>query len=401
MKSKITLLLSLATLVNFSSFAQCDCSAALSSSLLDISTQYNETQFREFLYQYFKSSKKERKELKRNYSNSFGLSAVVDGLPLEFSSDNNSSKDQKDYFAFEQEILKNNYVSNEIIESIATKTFSNNQLEAYTECLRTKCGHVNNTVTEYGGDPFDVFYVRIVFNNPISTATLELASDVQYSGCTPVYGLTMKRGVVLKTGQDIVQYFKRDNPEKVANVNLDFLDGFSIQPIQLEKKTSNSSIPIGSIIASTLSFSEFHSQSTDKAFNSNESIWAPCDGRAVNGSIYSSRYQKDFVPDLRGQFLRGNFSMGGPSEVIQNTPNGSNPRDGESTQNGYIYQSENFKSHNHSLDSKHNGFYQSGQVRSHGTNGGDSYGFSQSTSSNGGNETRPKNMYVYYYIRIN
>lgn len=59
-------------------------------------------------------------------------------------------------------------------------------------------------------------------------------------------------------------------------------------------------------------------------------------------------------------------------------------------------QNDTFKSHAHFLASKHNGFYKSGEVRSHGTNGGGNYGFNQPTSTTGDKETAPKNVSLLY-----
>ena len=406
MRLKIKTLLFI-SLVHFNIAAQCDCNAALSADLLNISNQYNEGEFRDFLYQYFKSSKAERKDLKKKSSNSFGLKAVIDGLPLEFGSDTNSKKESKEFYSFEQEVIKNNYVSNEIIESISTKYFGDNQLKAYIACLNSNCGTEEGIISETGGDPFDIFYVRIIFNNSIRNAQIRLKTDVQYVGCSPVYGLAIRKGILIKNGQDIVQYFKRNNPDKVATINVAFEDGINAKPVILEKKTSNSSLPIGSIIISTLSFSDFHSQVSDKAFTSEESIWAPCDGRKVNGSTYANRYQRNNVPDLRGQFIRGNYTMGGASESIQNTPNGSNPRDEEYQQNGYTYQNDMTKSHSHSgwIGSIASGNPKESEDRLGDPQVGGGNGrypvVPKQIESVGGSETRPKNMYVFYYIRIN
>ena len=400
MKSKIILIIFLFNLITYQIIGQCNCDAALSSDLLTVSTEYKESEFREFLYQYFKSSKKERKKMKRNYSGSFGLKVIIKKLPLEFSSSNSSSRDSQDFYAFEQEVINNNSVSNTILQSITTRYLSDNQLNAYKACLNA-CPNSKNGVTfTYGGDEFDVFFVRLTFNGVVGGSKVKLSSDVQYSGCTPVYGLVMKKDDEVENGQDLVQYFKRTSEDIIATISIR-LEGIRVKPITLGKKGYNSTLPIGTIVSSTLTFSEFQSQITDKAFEKNTSIWAPCDGRDVIGSIYSTKYTKDFVPDLRGQFLRGNYTMGGPSESEQNTPNGKNPRTGEKITNGYIYQTDSFISHDHTIDSKHNGFHQNGSTRSHATGGGQNFSSSQTTSKSGEKETRPKNMYIYYYIKIN
>ncbi len=387
--------------------AQCNCDAALSADLLNVSNQYNESQFREFLYQYFKSSKRQRKAMKRSYSNSFGLKAVVDGLPLEFSSSNNSSRDSKEFYAFEQEVIKNNNVSNQIIQSIATKYFSDNQLEAYKACLQTSNCSANGVTSEFGGDIEDVFFVRILFNNSVSDTTVELKTDVQYTGCSPVYGLIMKKGEVLKVGQDLVQYFKRDDINKVATVNIRFTNGLSAPPITLEKKNSNATSPIGTICSSVLNYDSFlEVNNYKKTDNMSKALWVPCDGRNVTASSYG-KFSGN-VPDLRGVFTRGVNDYGvlfdGVAAVAieQANPAGTNAG---------IFQSDSFKSHAHNsqVSSDRVGDPDGSDDTNGGAGAGDSYwrgnkylnANTHPTSPSGGNETRPKNVSVYYYIRIN
>ena len=388
--------------ISIHSFSQCDCNTALSSDLLSVSNQYNESSFRQFIYRYFKSTKKERKKMKKNYSNSFGLKAVVDGLPIEFSSDNSSGTDAQRFYSFEQEVLKNDYVSSEIMQAISTRYMSTNQLTAYLACLKSSCGSQNGVTSEVGGDPFDVFFVRVTFTNDLPNVSIKLDGDIQYAGCSPIHDLVMEKGVELKSGQSLVQYFKRSNPDKMASLNVNF-DQLVLNPIQLAKRdNNNTALPIGTIVASTLSFSEFHQQITEKAFTSDRSIWAPCDGREVIGSSYSANFQKDFVPDLRGQFLRGQNSMGGPSEAEQATPNGENPRDGEAEKNRYVYQEDGIAAHKHVTN-----LYQQRDDSGRGgaandlTVGGSQYNRTSQNNIGAAKETRPMNMYVYYYIRIN
>lgn len=403
MKTIISIL-SIIFLFSFNANAQCNCDTALSSDLLTVTDKYNESKFREFLYNYFKASKTERRRMKKNYSNSFGLKAVVKNLPLEFNSSNNSSRDSQEFYAFEQQVINNHYVSNTILQSVATRYLSNNQLNAYKACLQA-CPSNNSGITfTSGGDEFDIFYTRITFNGVVPDSKVELLSDVQYSGCVPIHSLSMKKGTEIKNGQDLVQYFKRTNKNITANISLQ-LNGVNVDPITLNKKEEDVSsiLPIGTIISSTLSFSEFQSQITDKAFDKAKSNWAPCDGRGVIGSIYSSKYQKDFTPDLRGQFLRGNYTMGGPSEPSQNTPNGINPRDNETIQNTYIYQKEQLKRHSHSYSRDLYG-HRAGRGRGNANVPKSQNGVDQSprvTGETGSTETRPMNMYVYYYIKIN
>lgn len=342
--------------------------------------------------------------MKRNYSGSFGIKALVDGLPVEFGADNESSSSLKEYYAFEKEILKTEAVSDYILTSVVTNTFSINQLEAYKECLRTKCTSKDGVIVTTGGDPEDIFFVRIAYTNTqvFDVPPLEIKESV-CNGCIPVYNLNFQKGETIENGKALIQHYKRNDPNKKASVSVDFENQTSIKPVVFEKVDKFSSLPIGSIVSSVINYADFSRQITDKAFDKTISTWAPCDGRNVKGSTFSTLFAKDYVPDLRGQFLRGNYTMGGPSEPSQNTPNGNNPRSGESDMNGYTYQSEGIKNHRHQIR-----YYRGRANRSDGGSANHEVtdGETRPTETTHScleciNETRPKNIYVYYYVRIN
>jgi microcystin-dependent protein len=135
-----------------------------------------------------------------------------------------------------------------------------------------------------------------------------------------------------------------------------------------------------------------------------------CDGAAVSRSTYANLYgvignswgagnnSTTFnLPDLRGQFLRG---VTGSSTSDPDASSRTAKYSGGNTGNNVgSYQVDEFKSHNHNLM----GNITSGggipnQYVAKGQNDPNTFGLT--TSNAGGNESRPKNAYVYYIIKF-
>lgn len=163
-------------------------------------------------------------------------------------------------------------------------------------------------------------------------------------------------------------------------------------------------IPIGTIVASVSEPDTFC-----QSYFGLPSIWTPADGRAVPGSAYSDRFGQPAVPDLRGVFLRGlNYSSTGSYRT-------DGFQDPDSKPNNFLgggverlpgtSQGDTLRSHQHGLEYKLAAFAQ----------GGGSPNFNSSIFNEGAfnisgqpgvqmagqAETRPKNVAVFYYIRIN
>jgi len=167
----------------------------------------------------------------------------------------------------------------------------------------------------------------------------------------------------------------------------------------------NHLLPVGTIISSYLNWDEFqnvtdnNSLCIDFLFHSKKSFWSPCDGRILDPesklSLASTNLTK--VPDLRGLFLRGfnimdeNESGYGITVVEDGDPDNHRIRGQR--------QNDDIKKHSHSYDVNKNDI--------DGSNSGTSkdpakkHFKTESTGISGGEETRPKNMAVYYYIKIN
>ncbi len=159
--------------------------------------------------------------------------------------------------------------------------------------------------------------------------------------------------------------------------------------------------PIGSVITSMLDWNSFSQITDDKSsseWDAGKSKWVPADGRNVSASKYTRKSGKSSVPDLRGVFLRG-LNRFDPFYTKQ-VPEKQKDIDGINRDVG-SFQGDQIESHSHKFS------YTTSQNEA--SNGGaEKHKVSDKninregiTVNSGGTETRPKNIAVYYYVRIN
>lgn len=155
----------------------------------------------------------------------------------------------------------------------------------------------------------------------------------------------------------------------------------------------NERLPVGTIVPSMLDPRAFAKIAGDPGdFDPRTSIWVPADKRDVAGSRYAKEVS-GIVPDFRGMFLRGlNYS-----DTDRVRSDGLQDPDGAGRRPGSIQHDAVIK-HSHQMTE-----FQMGSER-HGSGDG-AYEHSVNTTTgvnaDGGSETRPKNMAVFYYIKIN
>ncbi|MCW4469603.1 hypothetical protein OGH69_11545 [Flavobacterium sp. MFBS3-15] len=168
---------------------------------------------------------------------------------------------------------------------------------------------------------------------------------------------------------------------------------------------------LGTVISSVLTYDQLCAQlNEDQSVNPQRSSYAPCDGRSIIGSGLnkSTKGAIRTSPDLRGKFLRGlntMYSVGEPLPFFSDT-------DGDPEDNRVVMspQSDSFKKHDHKGGAHSHPWNGSGTVNDWGYNvavGGGNIGDRTPPSSGkiieeeGGDETRPRNIAVYFYIKIN
>lgn len=148
--------------------------------------------------------------------------------------------------------------------------------------------------------------------------------------------------------------------------------------------------PIGTIIPSMVVPVSGYLPNTNSA-------WKSCEGGSTTESAYVSVVKFSGIPDVRGRFLRGvDMGVGNDLDSASRTKIGTNWA-------GSV-QDDMLGSHSHTLSEKaalFDGAY-NGAMNNLGTgyyvfNGGHGV---NGTTSTGGSETRPKNVAVYWYIKV-
>ncbi len=155
----------------------------------------------------------------------------------------------------------------------------------------------------------------------------------------------------------------------------------------LQAQITAQAMPVGSIVPSLLMEAQFQAVAGNG--------WVLADGRSVAGSAYAVTTGNNNIPDLRGMFLRGRNSGGSTAGVRG---------DGNENPDGVLAlgttQGDMFASHSHGYIHPWSG----GAMLDPSTPGQQTGGkrdVSHSSDAAGGNETRPKNVTVNYFLRIN
>jgi hypothetical protein len=170
---------------------------------------------------------------------------------------------------------------------------------------------------------------------------------------------------------------------KALNI-IDSLENYQTTAKEIEAELTKVSeldkianLPIGTIVPSMLDTTEFANAVGDTNRETNE--WVLAEGQNIPAtSQYAQLSKKTKAPDLRGMFLRG---------VAEGREAGS-------------HQDDAFKSHQHKFKSA--GKATSKKWRGSGTAPVYiAYHAEGLVESEGDVETRPKNVAVYYYIKIN
>lgn len=407
MMKKLTLLLfviCLGTMLSYSQNKKCDCSSALDQSLKD---KYTETQLLDLrieLYEYYKFIQDKSKNTSSSFSLSTAAQAFTSSGIFGGSSDTEGEYEQIKIHNLEKIIEKEQSISEQVFKQIVTDVFSDNQLAAYKACLNS-CAKLNGVYYEVTGDLEDVFAINLSFDNGVGQEQVTLSNTATLVNCEPIGGFVLKKDLTIKRSTSVTQYLKIIDKGKPAQIGINFKElSFGAINFGDEYIGGSKSLPIGTIISSTFKYETFLEVNNFKPTeNMAKATWVPSDGRNVRSSKYGEF--SGTVPDLRGLFLRNindyNVAFDGVGSV---KPEQKNP---DNTSAGVV-QSDAFQGHKHfaentlvisgDTDLPNSPDQRPNQRQATNSAGIHDAGFGTPRISN---ETRPKNMSVYYYIKIN
>lgn len=165
---------------------------------------------------------------------------------------------------------------------------------------------------------------------------------------------------------------------------------------------ANNALPVGSVVTSVLPLDKFlKAVGEDTPYDANSSRWAPADGRTVTSIEYISLASTAKVPDLRGRFIRGlnTFDERYPFKVSPEDADPDSSRQVMSSQNDSLQQHV----HNTFLNPRTD-WPSSGNLRTKVPASAEGPLNKMTGKAEGGartsSETRPKNIALYYYIKI-
>jgi hypothetical protein len=204
------------------------------------------------------------------------------------------------------------------------------------------------------------------------------------------------------------------DPEKDLTLVLETDKGTALYRVPAEPGGFNKDIPVGTIIVSYLNWTEFQLITQNNANNpsgpfwsSRFSKWAPADGRPVPSSRFATAASQLNVPDLRGLFVRGLNSFDPADEPA---PVAAKQKDPDPRGRG-SFQEDAFRNHDHGggKHSHNTGRFQGAVTDFNGPvfrTKEDAQPWPTTESekvikSEGADETRPKNVSLFHYIRIN
>jgi microcystin-dependent protein len=164
--------------------------------------------------------------------------------------------------------------------------------------------------------------------------------------------------------------------------------------------TITASVPIGTVIS--------YVGNLDTVDQLASEGWLLCDGRSIPNAQYPGLFNTigtgfggtgfpDFnLPDLRGMFLRGaDLSAGQDPDIGDRTAQAVNGNTGRAVDAVGSRQADQFTAHTHNVTAS----ILFGSDETYVVSGGGSTPVGPAQcGSTGGNETRPKNVYVYYLI---
>lgn len=333
-----------------------------------------------------------------NKNKGVDLEVVVNGIPIRlgYNSDETKINEFQEKIRTSTEFKINDNFFYSQAESFADESL----LKTFTDCLE-KTDTLGFNIKHEVSDDQITFTVKYV--NFAGTGEDPILESVYISSGGKLLNQTKNIGEKLAVNSDSSFTFKLSEETNEVLFIIDTNISSKSQKVTINRKSSTYSSPIGTIISSVLNWEQFQKVTDNNKFSggiwkSASSFWSPCDGRSISKSALENITSKSDAPDLRGVFLRGLNVIDAVSELNGTIARvGQDRKDPEDSREvGGKVQSDEFKKHSHYFVA---GGGSSGPrtAISIDTNPESNH----YTSDVGGSETRPKNVAIYYYIKIN
>lgn len=396
-KTKTTIL-SLLLIVNLNAFSQ-DCDKLLQDGLYSFAKMTKTESFGKDLRTYYLSETFKSDMRSGKWGSS--LTIPIEGVPFSIGANENEEKFTElrtKLLSVSELKLESNNVQ-VLLQSIP----NTNLYDAYVKCIEIKdrtgvSGFVQGTNVETE----DAVVFTIYYRPSSPTDPMPKVTEFNVVPAGSIISGGLKVGDNLSGFTTLITCKRPLDKDLILTIQTD-RGAISSKASAQENIASSKELPIGTIITSFLNFEQFNTatknneKSPGGIWTSNKSKWAPCDGRPVPNSKFQALTSQVQIPDLRGMFLRGLNTFDPYQPVPQVTASKADP------DNRIVgsYQADELKSHKHTFTYlKPNPNSSNGGGSNHEVSDSDRNN-SGTTDASGGVETRPKNIAVYYYIKIN
>lgn len=401
---------------HLTAFSQCNaepCKLILQNGLYKTFRFERTSTFSQDIKTYFQSE-----TFKQDYKNnkwSGGISLIVDAIPIKLAA--GSSEVQLNQFQEKVRSATSVQVDQSFYDLALTSIPDVDLAREYTNCVVQACKFGFKLYPQINEK--DVAFI-INYAKEFEQDAMPRLTSLKVLGSNKVES-SVKEGEQIRNNNTV--YVDR-NPDVDLTLIFETNKGIVSFKVPAEPAGFNKDFPVGTIISSYLNFEQFNAaaqnnfSSPGSIWTSRYSKWAPADGREVSNSKFQLITGQLKVPDMRGVFIRGlnQFDFGSPVVLSDSR------KDPESNRVAGSFQPDAVVNHNHTVnDPGHAHAVSSGYSTSSGskgtpggelTNGGNGNGNKWvhpaernvtgiTLASYGDAETRPKNVSLYYYIRIN
>jgi len=387
--------------------AQNECEKLLRDGLYSFTHMGNTGSFNKDIRRYF-MSEQFRQDMREN---KWGGSLTIPIKTIPFSISSHDNDERYTELRSKLEELEELSISSDFYQTTFSTIPNTNLYEAYVNCVEI------NSQTNLNGfipgkhietEDLVVFVFHYRPSAPGDAMPVVESFNVEPAGSVVSGGFTAGQQLSSYTIQVTCRRYNEKDLILTLNTNRGSASG---KIAASDALPAPGEVPLGTVVASFLNFEQFSAitKSNEKSpggiWTSAKSRWAPCDGRYISGSALQLISSQHSVPDLRGVFIRGLNSFDPGTSVAPRSSEDGDP----DTRTAGSYQKDAFQGHKH-FDAA--SLVVPGSVDL--PNSPDQRRHAQNSAANSAGvhdsgygkpriarETRPKNVALYYYIRIN